>query len=106
MKSVIIFAVLVAVAIAAPSEQDVNAQVTRQENSNIGVGPWAHSFATSNGISHEESGDIEKVGTEEEAIAVRGSFSWTDPATNQVYTVNYVADKNGYQPEGAHLPKA
>lgn len=64
------------------------------------------SYETSNGISQQEKGEIVDRGTEQESIAVRGSFRYVDPATNQEYTVNYIADKNGFQPEGTHLPVA
>lgn len=50
-----------------------------------------HSSETSNGINQQETGEIVDRGTENEGIAVRGSFSYTDPATNQVYTVTYIA---------------
>lgn len=64
----------------------------------------ANSSETSNGINQQETGEIVDRGTEQEGIAVRGSFSYTDPATNVVYTVTYIADKNGFQPSAAHLP--
>ena len=65
----------------------------------------AHSFETSNGISQQESGDVINVGQENEQIQVRGSYSYTDPATQITYTVNYIADENGFQPEGDHIPQ-
>lgn len=34
---------------------------------------------------------------------VQGSYSYTGP-DGKVYTVNYIADENGYRAEGAHLP--
>lgn len=63
------------------------------------------SYETSNGISGQESAVLQNAGSENEALAVRGSYSYTG-ADGQQYTVNYVADDNGFQPEGAHLPKA
>lgn len=63
----------------------------------------AYSVETSDGKKHEEQGQLENAGAENEAIAVRGSYSYTAP-DGQVYTVNYIADVNGFQPEGAHLP--
>lgn len=60
---------------------------------------------TSNGISAQEQGQLKNAGTDNEAIEVRGQFSYTGP-DGVVYTVTYVANENGYQPQGAHLPVA
>lgn len=63
------------------------------------------SSETSNGIIQQESGQVVNEGSDDASIAVRGSFQWTDE-NGQTYSVTYVADDNGFQPEGAHLPKA
>lgn len=63
------------------------------------------SFETSDGISRDEQGVLENVGTDEEAIEVRGSFTYTGD-DGVVYAINYIAGKDGFVPEGAHLPKA
>lgn len=60
---------------------------------------------TSDGFAKQESGKLINAGTENEAIAVTGSFSYTGP-DGVVYTVTYVADENGFQPQGAHIPQA
>lgn len=65
----------------------------------------SNSFETSDGISRQEEAELKNAGTENEAISVRGSYSWVAP-DGQTYTINFIADENGYQPEGAHLPKA
>lgn len=62
-------------------------------------------FETSDGISRQETAELKDIGTEEKALSVRGSVTWTGP-DGQTYTLNYVADENGYQPEGDFLPKA
>jgi hypothetical protein len=59
---------------------------------------------TSDGKSAQEQGQLKNVGTENEAIEVRGQYSYTGP-DGVVYTVTYVANENGFQPEGVHLPK-
>lgn len=60
---------------------------------------------TSNGISQQEQGQLKNQGTENEAIEVRGQYSYTGP-DGVVYTVVYIANENGFQPQGAHLPVA
>ena len=64
------------------------------------------SFETSDGTQHSEDGKLKDAGTEHEAIVVHGTFSWVDEKTGEHFTVNYVADENGFQPSGAHLPVA
>ncbi|KAL7734130.1 hypothetical protein ACLKA6_011810 [Drosophila palustris] len=49
---------------------------------------------------------LKDVGTEHESQVVHGSYSWVDEKTGEKFTVNYVADENGFQPQGAHLPVA
>ncbi|EDW72927.2 uncharacterized protein Dwil_GK17266 [Drosophila willistoni] len=69
------------------------------------VFPLSCSVETSDGKSHQEEGQLKDVGTEHEAIVVRGSYSYVGD-DGQTYTINYTADENGFQPEGSHLPKA
>lgn len=42
-------------------------------------------------------------GTDNEIQSVRGSYSYTAP-DGQLITVTYIADENGFQPQGDHLP--
>lgn len=56
-------------------------------------------------MSRQEEAQLKNPGTENEAMSVRGSVTWV-AADGQTYTLNYVADENGFQPEGAHLPVA
>lgn len=60
------------------------------------------SFDTGNGIHRDETGEF-KGGWPHGSLGVRGSYSYTGDDGKQ-YTVNYKADKNGFQAEGAHLP--
>lgn len=64
-----------------------------------------YSFGTSNGINREESAVVNNLGSDAESIAIRGSYSYVAD-DGQTYSVRFVADENGFQPEGAHLPKA
>ncbi|XP_068143001.1 larval cuticle protein 65Ag1-like [Drosophila tropicalis] len=100
MKFVIVFVALFALAYAAPSD----VTVLRSE-SDVGPEDFKYGFETSDGTKHEAAGKLINAGAENEAIAVRGSFSFVAD-DGQTYTVNYIADENGFQPQGAHLPVA
>jgi len=43
------------------------------------------------------------IGPNEVAKTAQGSYSYTGP-DGVVYTVNWIADENGYRASGAHLP--
>ncbi|XP_055373329.1 larval cuticle protein 65Ag1-like [Condylostylus longicornis] len=103
MKFAIVCVALFAVAIAAPANEDI--QVLRLETDNIGVDSYKWGYEQSNGQKHDESGQLKNAGSENEGIAVQGSFSYVGD-DGQTYSVNYVADENGFQPTGAHLPVA
>jgi hypothetical protein len=64
-----------------------------------------YSFETSDGNKREEEAVLKNIGTENEAISVKGSFQFVGD-DGQTYAVNFIADENGYQPQGAHLPVA
>lgn len=61
-------------------------------------------YETSNGISASENAQVQNAGSENEAISARGQYQYTGP-DGVVYSVQYVADENGFQPQGAHLPR-
>ena len=105
MKLIVVLAAVLALAVAAPVDDSKNAQVLRYENDNIGVDGYKFAFETSDGVSKTEQGELKTFGPESAAVVVRGSYNYV-AADGQTYTVNYVADENGFQPEGAHLPKA
>jgi hypothetical protein len=58
------------------------------------------SFETSDGSKRTEEASL--VG---ENLSVKGSFQYV-AADGETYKVNFVADENGYRPEGAHIPVA
>ncbi|XP_037941273.1 larval cuticle protein 65Ag1-like [Teleopsis dalmanni] len=99
MKFVIVFAALLAVALARP-----DAEITRLDSD---VQPEGFKFgvATSDGFIHDAEGHLLNVGSDHEEISVKGSYSFVGD-DGQTYTVNYIADANGFQPQGAHLPVA
>ncbi|XP_005190117.1 larval cuticle protein 65Ag1 [Musca domestica] len=101
MKFIVVFAALFAVALAAPRP---DAEVLKNE-SDVGPEGFNYAYATSDGVEGQASGQLKNVGTEEEAIVVKGSFTYVGD-DGVTYSVNYVADENGFQPQGAHLPVA
>jgi len=50
-------------------------------------------------------GELKNTGTSDEHMAVHGSYRYKDPEGNDI-VVNYIADENGFIPQGAHLPVA
>ncbi|KAM8710144.1 hypothetical protein ACLKA7_016871 [Drosophila subpalustris] len=99
------FAVCALLLVSFTNANDSDATVVRYDNDNIGVDGFQYAFETSDGIQRQEAGKLINAGEESEAIAVKGSYSYTAP-DGQVITVSYVADENGFQPQGAHIPKA
>ncbi|EAT45458.1 AAEL003256-PA [Aedes aegypti] len=112
-------ALLVALAHAAPqTRSDAGSQILSQNSDIQPDGSFNYAFETDNGIKIEDQGTIRRVkvpktdqtgrtvGEEEIPVSVQtGSFQYTAP-DGQVYTVKYIADENGFQPQGAHLPVA
>lgn len=67
-------------------------------------GTYKFNFETEDGVKRDQEGSLKQI-TEEAAGAVSsGSYSYTDPDGN-VVSLSFVADENGFQPTGDHLPK-
>ncbi|XP_018320475.1 flexible cuticle protein 12-like [Agrilus planipennis] len=112
MKVIIALAALVAVATAAPQaypyqqnlDTDKDAVVLKYDSENLGIDHYNYAYEISNGISSQENGEVVNTGAENQSIVVRGQYSFVAPDGN-TYTVSYVADDNGFQPQGAHIPQ-
>lgn len=59
---------------------------------------YFYSYEQSDGQRRDEQGSLQNEGREDESIAVKGSYSWIGP-DGVTYTVTYIADDNGFQPE-------
>ena len=87
-------------------ELEVSEPSRRPPPTNTNATPFTpSSLVQSNGYARQESGTIENEGQEDEAISVRGSYEWLGE-DGVKYIVNWLADRNGFQPEGDHLPKS
>ncbi|KMQ84145.1 larval cuticle protein lcp-17 [Lasius niger] len=62
---------------------------------------YSYKYNTDTGIQAQEDGHLNNKGTDQKA---RGSYSYTDNDGN-TFQVSYIANENGFQPEGAHLPR-
>ncbi|XP_075971008.1 uncharacterized protein LOC142973255 [Anticarsia gemmatalis] len=78
--------------------------IIRQEQVLNPDGSYKWSYETGNGISAEEQGYVKNQGIpEQEAQTAQGQYQYTAP-DGQVIQLQYLADENGFQPQGAHLP--
>ncbi|KAH8274257.1 hypothetical protein KR026_001631 [Drosophila bipectinata] len=104
MKFLIVFVALFALAVAAPPAPQSDAQILKSVL-DVGTQSFKYDWETSDGQAAQAAGELKNIGTENEAIAVRGSYRFVadDGVT---YEVTYIADENGFQPQGAHLPVA
>ncbi|KAB7504773.1 Cuticle protein, partial [Armadillidium nasatum] len=92
---------IVTTAFAAPnSERD--AKVLRDDRVHSEGGAYSFDIETDNGIKISEGGQPEG---EAQAIHSAGEISY--PLDNgDIFTLKYVANENGYQPESPYLPVA
>ncbi|XP_013110245.2 endocuticle structural protein SgAbd-6-like [Stomoxys calcitrans] len=94
---VIMSMVLVSTWAAPQGNKDV--EVLDQSYVNTGTDGYKFSYSLSDGTSRTEEGTLNN-----ESLSVKGSITWVAP-DGQKYTVNFVADEEGFKPEGTHLPK-
>ena len=87
---------------AAVLQRDLEARTLRQTNDQARDGGYDFGFATSNGIEQQQSMVINP---ETGEISVYGVYQYLG-ADGRLYRVQYVADKNGFQPQGVHLVKS
>nr|CAD7268941.1 unnamed protein product [Timema shepardi] len=60
-------------------------------------------FKSSDGVVRQESGVLENANSDNPSSSVSGSFSYIGPDGSE-FSVGYVADRNGFRPQGAHIP--
>ncbi|XP_005186330.1 larval cuticle protein 2-like [Musca domestica] len=95
MLKFLILATLVAYATAAAvAADDVHAEV-KNMHSDVRADGFEYALETSNYIREEAAGD--------EHGNMHGSYEYLTPEGEHV-KVTYVADENGYHPEGAWIP--
>ena len=104
--AIIFFALVAAVSAAAvPTKSDEPVAILVQEQDISPDGTFHTKYETANGINYQEDGSSNKANGEEAAISSQGSFGYNAPDGTPIQ-LTWVADKNGFQPQGAHLPVA
>ncbi|XP_057665998.1 larval cuticle protein LCP-17-like [Diorhabda carinulata] len=66
-------------------------------------GTYQWSFQSDNGISAQEVGQIKNANSQDPAEEAQGNFQYTAPDGSPIQ-LSYVANENGFQPRGDHLP--
>ncbi|XP_041979088.1 larval cuticle protein 65Ag1-like [Aricia agestis] len=110
MKFFVAFLALAAVAAADVSHlvqkeyrgPEADASVIRNDQ-DVSHDGFAYGFETSNGIAAQASGQLRGVPAEGEAVVQAGQSHYVAP-DGQSIDLTWVADENGFQPQGAHLP--
>ncbi|XP_011692965.1 PREDICTED: flexible cuticle protein 12-like isoform X1 [Wasmannia auropunctata] len=95
VTQVFVILALIAGVLAAP-QGDITI-VKQEEVNNIGVGGYHFSYEQSDGQKREETAELKNEGTDDEHLAVVGSFSFVAP-DGHTYRVDYTADENGFHP--------
>lgn len=106
----LLVAIFVAVAAARPQELTVEYKepiaIVKSAATADEFGKYSYSFEGANGIRMNEEGEQKQIGDKPEEVGTvsRGSYSYE--LEGVTYTVDWVADENGFQASGAHLPVA
>merc|ERR1712126_176163 len=107
MKSMLLVALFVAVAAAENTyEYKEPIAITKYGSVSDETGKYSYNFEAANSIKMSEEGEQKYFGDKEESYGSvsRGSYSYE--LEGVTYTINWVADENGFQPTGNHLPVA
>lgn len=102
MKFAVVFAILIIGASAAAPRLSTDEIKLISRNFVNDGNAYKFGFEQSDGQKRDETGENKVIG-KESGIVMRGSFSFVSD-DGQTYTVTYIADENGFQPSGAHIP--
>ncbi|PSN39558.1 hypothetical protein C0J52_20614 [Blattella germanica] len=104
---ILVLSCLAAVVLSAPQAPKDIVPIIKQNSAVNADGSYTYRqqhlfFETGDGTKAEQAGQLKNLGPNDDGEVVTGSFSFVAP-DGQTYTVTYVADENGFQPQGAHL---
>ncbi|XP_013186231.2 uncharacterized protein LOC106131620 [Amyelois transitella] len=91
--------------VARVSADARSANIVKQGSEINPDGSYNYFYETDNGIAAQEQGTPRNFGGNPPVIpdVAQGSFSWTSPE-GQPIAISYIADENGYQPQGDAIP--
>ena len=98
-----VFLGFLAVAVAAPQSATEPIPILKQVSEINPDGSYSWAYETGNGINANENGALKNIGAEEPALQVDGQFSYPSEDGGNIQ-LTYIANENGFQPQGAHLP--
>ncbi|KPJ13959.1 Larval cuticle protein LCP-17 [Papilio machaon] len=79
------------------------APILKSDYNSDPVGNYQYAYETGNGIAAQAEGIVKNPNSEAATLEVKGSVRYTSPDGTPVETT-YVADENGYQAQGSHIP--
>jgi len=102
----ILLAVFLALAAAAPAPEESKPILIVKQSQDHDTEKQIYSFSyeTENGIVVSESGVQKQIGAKADEAGTVSQGSYSFPEDGRRYTVNWVADENGFQAKGDHLP--
>ncbi|XP_038209988.1 larval cuticle protein LCP-17-like [Zerene cesonia] len=108
MKFIVVLAVFVAWASADVSHvasPDYIVPIVRSSfESNPDGSSFNYAYETGNGIISQTDGVVKNPNTEDASLEVKGNVRYTAPDGTPV-EFTYVANKEGFQPVGSHVPQ-
>merc|ERR1712191_31327 len=105
MKSMILIAVFLAVAAAAPLEETKPILIVKQaQNHDTEKQVYSFSYEIENGISVSESGVQKQIGAKADEAGTVSQGKYSYPEEGKTYTVTWVADENVSRPPGTICP--
>lgn len=106
MKLIILIAV-VALASARPDvleEKKPNVAIVSSTSDADPNGTYSFKFETEDGVKREQEGSSKQITDEAVGAVASGSYSYPGE-DGKIISLSFVADENGFQPTGDHLPK-
>ncbi|XP_046965969.1 larval cuticle protein LCP-17-like [Vanessa cardui] len=107
MKFLVVLAVAVACAAADVSHvvrsDESQAPIVRSDYEIQPQGDFQYAYETGNGIVSQAEGVVKNPASENAALEVKGTVRYTAPDGTPI-SYEYVANENGFQPTGSHLP--